>query len=160
VDASYALDVIDLCACDPAEHDARLRTLSSELVGRSYDLATGPLVRAMLVILAAERHVLLVAIHHIAFDGSSVRGFCAELQRGYQAYTASDREAALAAWQRPALLVADLAHELDDLSRSPSGHAHADYWNAQLAGAQSLELPIDHSRDEVDAVRASAMLGL
>ena len=46
-----------------------------------FDLAQGPLLRASLLRLGPEEHVLLLTIHHIVFDGGSVGIFLDELAR-------------------------------------------------------------------------------
>ncbi|NUP00946.1 MAG: amino acid adenylation domain-containing protein, partial [Nonomuraea sp.] len=48
-----------------------------------FDLRNGPLLRALLLRLADDRHRLLVTVHHIAFDGWSAGVFLDELARLY-----------------------------------------------------------------------------
>ncbi|HUR08788.1 MAG TPA: amino acid adenylation domain-containing protein [Nonomuraea sp.] len=48
-----------------------------------FDLRNGPVLRALLLRLADDRHRLLVTVHHIAFDGWSAGVFLDELARLY-----------------------------------------------------------------------------
>lgn len=49
------------------------------------DLASGPLLRATLVRLAGDRHVLLLTFHHVCADGWSLEVFCREASAVYAA---------------------------------------------------------------------------
>ncbi|WP_344369820.1 condensation domain-containing protein, partial [Streptomyces indiaensis] len=50
---------------EEAETEQRLRTLAQEELARPYDLRTGPLVRVLLVRLAADEHICVLGMHHI-----------------------------------------------------------------------------------------------
>ncbi|MFF8617834.1 amino acid adenylation domain-containing protein [Streptomyces sp. NPDC015350] len=111
---------------------------------RPVDLGTGPMLRALLVRLTDEEHVLAVTVHHIAFDGWSVGVLVRELSARY-AEALSDRSgttgpdplpvqyADYAVWQRGWLSGAPLEQQLA-------------YWRDQLGGLEPLELPTDHAR--------------
>ena len=102
---------------------------------------TGPLVRARLLRLGAEEHVLLVVMHHIVCDGWSMGVFARELGALYDGRERSPRSgiqyADFASWQRGWLAGGELERQLS-------------YWKGQLAGAPpSLELPTDRPRPAV-----------
>ncbi|MDI9682821.1 condensation domain-containing protein, partial [Burkholderia cenocepacia] len=59
-----------------------------------FDLARGPLLRATLVVLADDRHRLLLTAHHAITDGWSSRCAFDELSAAYCAY-AEGREPSL-----------------------------------------------------------------
>ncbi|MEU6730260.1 amino acid adenylation domain-containing protein [Nonomuraea wenchangensis] len=66
--------------------DATPRTvdaLAAHAARDPFDLRTGPVLRALLLRLAPDRHRLLVTVHHIAFDGWSAGVFLDELARLY-----------------------------------------------------------------------------
>ncbi|MFE6868129.1 amino acid adenylation domain-containing protein [Kitasatospora sp. NPDC057692] len=65
----------------PAEDLDKL--LADESAAR-FDLAAGPLARFTLYRTAAERHVLLVAAHHLAFDGESKDQLVADLAAAHR----------------------------------------------------------------------------
>lgn len=52
---------------------------------RPFDLARGPTAAWYLFRLDPSHHVLVLAVHHIVFDGESLAVICAELERGYRA---------------------------------------------------------------------------
>ncbi|MEU8697757.1 amino acid adenylation domain-containing protein [Streptomyces sp. NPDC048680] len=109
---------------------------------RPVDLATGPMVRALLVRLDEEDHLLSLTIHHIAFDGWSAGVLSRELTTLYTERVtgaAADlpepplQYADFAVWQR-AWLTGDVLSE------------QLDYWRSLLAGTEPLELPTDRRR--------------
>jgi amino acid adenylation domain-containing protein len=96
---------------------------------RAFDLSRGPLLRACVVTLAAESHVLLLTVHHLAFDGWSAGVLSHELRSLYTAYAEGEspdltppplRYADFATWQR---------------GREDHYAEDAAYWKRQLAGA-------------------------
>src|SRR6185295_16697868 len=54
-----------------AEHDLAIAKLAREEARRPFDISTGPLLRVRLLRISAERHVLLMTMHHIVSDGWS-----------------------------------------------------------------------------------------
>jgi len=129
------LRVVDAPAAD-------LVTLFGEQFSRGFDLANGPLWRAMLVRVPGEDHVLLITVHHIASDGWSaviLEREIAELCRSRHAgrlpvlRDPPVQYADYAVWQRAKLTDAVLDREL----------AH---WREALAGLARLDLPTDRPR--------------
>ena len=70
---------------DDADRDA------AEHCREPFDLAEGPLFRAVLYRLAGQRHRLLFVAHHLVLDGWSVRVLLRELGVVYTALSAGDR---------------------------------------------------------------------
>jgi amino acid adenylation domain-containing protein len=132
--APRALPLTDLSACPPEEREALRRQLVDELARRPFDLAHGPLIRTHLVRLAADVHVLVLGMHHIAMDGWSLGVLFDELAAIYGARLRGEPPelAALpvqyadhALWERRWLQGAVLDEQLA-------------YWRQQLAGAPPL----------------------
>ncbi|WP_071323165.1 non-ribosomal peptide synthetase [Janthinobacterium sp. 1_2014MBL_MicDiv] len=131
----------DLRGVDDGE--ARLARIADDFNQAPFDLASAPLLRAMLVRLADEEHVLLVVMHHIVSDGWSIQLVIEEFGALYQA--AQDGGAAAlaplpiqyadhAAWQR---------HWLDAGERD----VQLAYWTARLGDEHPvLQPPADHPR--------------
>lgn len=71
-----------------AELEERAHALAREEVRRPFDLASGPLLRALLIRLGAEGHLLVLVVHHIATDGWSMGLLWQELSEGYAALLA------------------------------------------------------------------------
>ena len=116
--------------------------LFGEQFERGFDLANGPLWRAMLVRLPGQDHVLLMTVHHIASDGWSavvlereVRELCVNGHHGRAATLCPlpVQYADFASWQRAQLT--------DDVTARELG-----YWRQALAGLEPLNLPTDRAR--------------
>ncbi|MFD9723256.1 amino acid adenylation domain-containing protein [Streptomyces sp. NPDC059072] len=124
----------------------RLGELVRAEVTRPYDLQGGPLVRVLLVALAADEYVFVLGMHHIVTDGWSMGVVARELGELYAA-RALPRPSALpgvpvqyadfAAWQRGRLEGSGL------LGRQ------LDWWRERLTGITPLELPTDRPRPVV-----------
>jgi amino acid adenylation domain-containing protein len=131
------VEVIDT-STDP-DPERRAGTLVAERVNRGFDLAAGPLLRATVLRLSAEDHVLSVVQHHIIGDGWSQELFRGELHTVYRA---------LRAGVEPDLT--PLTHHYTDFVRWQrerlSGSAHdaaLRYWTERLTEAPVLDLPGD-----------------
>ncbi|MEO7731136.1 MAG: condensation domain-containing protein [Kofleriaceae bacterium] len=156
---SVTIEPVDLGDVADADRDARLHALSGELTHPPFDLTRAPLLRAALVHPSPRRHALIVIIHHAVFDGGSAYGLFHELRSAYRAVTASDPDAALAAWPHHARQYIDVMHQLVRSTESDAGRASAAFWDRQLHGAPPLALPTDFPRDRLDARREVAPWG-
>ena len=128
-----------------AEPDAlaRLAQIGAEEAQTPFDLAQGPLIRAQLVRLGQEEHVLYLTMHHIVSDGWSMGVLVREFNALYAAFLEGGQDPLpllevqypdYAAWQRQWLSGERL-------------EAQADYWRRTLAEAPVLlELPTDRPR--------------
>ncbi|MFH8793724.1 non-ribosomal peptide synthase/polyketide synthase [Streptomyces sp. NPDC017941] len=136
----------------PAERraEAAERLLTDEL-SRPYDLAKGPLTRALLVHRADDDHLLLLAQHHIVTDGWSVGILTRDLTALYRAEVTGTPDGLPA----PGVQYPDFAvweHE-----RSGEGHASdLAYWKRHLTGMQQLDLPTDRQRPAVRTTAGAA----
>ncbi|MDY0811383.1 non-ribosomal peptide synthetase [Kitasatospora purpeofusca] len=132
--------------------DRRLR----ENLRRPFDLAVEPPVRATLLRLGTDEHVLALTVHHIAFDAWSRTVAVAELAALYSARLGQAEPPA-----QPPVQYADYAHWL---SRRPEEAARAEadltWWVHALSGLEPvLDLPTDRPRPPV-ADRTGAELPL
>ncbi|TQF01913.1 alpha/beta fold hydrolase [Kitasatospora acidiphila] len=143
------LPVTDLAGLSEPQQQAAVREHLAEDQAAPFDLAEGRLLRARLLRLAPDHHVLLAGAHHIGFDGWSVPLFHRELAAGYNARVRGElprlpapelQYADYSAWQRRQLTGARLDRLLD-------------YWSERLAGAVELELPTDRPVQEVRSTR-------
>ncbi|WP_345668759.1 amino acid adenylation domain-containing protein [Streptomyces similanensis] len=126
----------------PAERERRARALAEAEPGRPFDLAEGAPLRARLIRVDAEDHLLVVVFHHVACDEWSVGLFLSELAALYEAFGRGEpsplaplpvQYADYAAWQRRRLDSGALDHQLD-------------HWRERLAGLDPLEVPADRRR--------------
>jgi len=123
--------------------EAEARRISGEEAMRPFDLKTGPLLRAHLMRLAPEDHVLQLTMHHIVSDAWSAAIFLEELGALYEAFC----------YGRPSPLseltvqYADYAaHEREWLQDEVLAKQLA-FWRERLKGIPPLlELPLDHPR--------------
>ncbi len=147
-----ALPVIDLSNLPESDGEAEAQRLATEEMLRPFNLEQGPLVRASLLRLQAEEHVLLLNMHHIIGDGWSFAVLFRELTTLYAAFGNGQpsplqdlpiQYADYAVWQREWLQGEVLEDQLA-------------YWKAQLAGAQAvLELPTDRARPAMQTFRGA-----
>ncbi|HSG38020.1 MAG TPA: condensation domain-containing protein, partial [Thermoanaerobaculia bacterium] len=140
--ARLAMPGIDLSALPEERREAEARSLSGDEAVRPFDLARGPLLRASLLRLGAEDHVLLLTMHHIVSDGWSLRVLMREVGALYAAFAAGRpsplpplpvQYADFAAWQRERLHGEALEREIG-------------YWRQRLEGVPALDLPTDRPR--------------
>ncbi|MFE4637578.1 amino acid adenylation domain-containing protein [Streptomyces sp. NPDC056773] len=138
--APFAAQHLDATA-DP-DPQARAAAALGMLIAEPFDLQAGPLLRALVVRIAEDDHVLALVMHHIICDGWSIDLLNRELDLRYahHAHGTPGELPALpvqfgdyAAWQRDRL-------ENGGLSAS---RAH---WRAELEGVPALELPSDRPR--------------
>ncbi|MEU0900273.1 amino acid adenylation domain-containing protein [Streptomyces massasporeus] len=145
IDAHWkGLDRREARSLDDAVREVR------DLVREPFDLAAGPLFKAVVYRVAEDEHVLAVVMHHAVSDGWSMGVLIRELQLCYDGTPLPElpvRYADFAAWQRTELSADRLA----------VGLAH---WRRRLADLPALELPTDRPRPAArdragDAVRFS-----
>ncbi len=150
--ARAALPLDDLRALPPAEREAAARREAAEEARRPFDLERGPLLRARLLRVGAESHVLLLTLHHIVSDAWTQGILDREitlLYEGFRGGIASPlfdlpiQYADYAAWQRRWLTGEALDRQLA-------------YWKARLEGSSfALDLPADHPRPPVMTYRGA-----
>ncbi|HEY0226800.1 MAG TPA: amino acid adenylation domain-containing protein, partial [Mycobacterium sp.] len=114
-------------------------------VGYAFNLATEIPVRAQLFTVAANEHVLVIVLHHIAADGLSLMPFGADLGVAYASRCAGHAPE----WTELAVQYADYTLwqrvQFGDLNDSSSRiAAQLAYWEQTLAGMPDrLQLPTD-----------------
>jgi len=106
---------------------------------RPFDLASPPLVRARLVQLADEEHMLLVTLHHIVGDGLGL----SVLMRDLHAHYAARSEGRAVDLAPLPIQFKDFAVWQHRASALESLRASGDYWTGRLQDAAVLDLPTD-----------------
>jgi amino acid adenylation domain-containing protein len=139
------LPQVDLAALPADRREPMAERLAAETAASSFDLADGPLLRAMLIRLGAEEYDLLASVHHIAADGASIDLFFRELAALYREPGAVPdppvQYADYARWQR-AWLTGEVLE------------ARLSWWEKELAGAPTaLDLPTDRPRSAASTSR-------
>jgi len=165
------LPLIDLSSVPAAGREEQIQRLATAEARRPFDLTCGPLVRALLVRLSDEEHVVLLVVHHIAADGWSFEILLREIGALYPAFAAG-RPSPLpepvvqyvdyAIWQREHLLGGDLRAGRDGNVEAPATtplQSDLEYWRRQLADVPPLlDLPTDRPRPAMQSHNGARMV--
>ena len=142
---------IPVVAIGSGEGDERLivaRQLAAAEAERPFDLVHGPLLRALLIQIGDQDHVLVLVLHHIVSDAWSLGVLVRELNAGYEAcldgnwtsgHDLAIQYADYAAWQRAHVSGRTLTGALE-------------WWRQRLSGLERLQLPTDFPRPAVASV--------
>jgi amino acid adenylation domain-containing protein len=138
------LPVIDLSHLSGVRQQDQIDLLSTKEARTPFNLREAPLLRASLLRLSDEDHVLLLNMHHIVSDGWSMGVLFWEMTQLYSDFASGEPSSLpplriqytdYALWQRRWLQGGTLEKQLS-------------YWRARLKGAPAaLELPTDHPRN-------------
>lgn len=141
--STWDLPIINIEHLSDKNWEAEVKEFAAEEAKKPFNLAKGLLVRATLLRLSEEEHILLVIMHHIITDGWSCGVFLRELSTLYAAFSKNQpsplpklpiQYADFTIWQRDRLKGEFLATQLN-------------YWKQQLQGELPvLQLPTDHLR--------------
>ena len=140
--AEIALTRSDLSDLPAGEKEERAKQVTREEAGRPFDLAQGPVIRAQLLRLDEQEHILLLTTHHIVSDAWSAGILFKELGDLYNALSEQKppplaalpiQYADFAEWQRTWLQNEVLGQQVS-------------YWRSKLDGMATLDLPTDHAR--------------
>ncbi|GGA46179.1 hypothetical protein CYANOKiyG1_65170 [Okeania sp. KiyG1] len=145
-DCQLTVPVIDLRELSEPDRSLEVQKLTEAFAKQPFDLEQAPLLRASILQLEDQKHILLLNVHHIAFDGWSRGILRQELSAIYQAFSCGKpsplaelpiQYGDYAAWQRQWLQGEVLETQLN-------------YWKQQLGGELPvLELPLDYPRPRV-----------
>ncbi|MFK8104834.1 MAG: amino acid adenylation domain-containing protein, partial [Saprospiraceae bacterium] len=133
--------------------EEKLSLAISEEVGTPFDLSKDHMLRAKLFKLSATSYVLVVTLHHIAFDGWSNPILFSELEELYNAKENGSvsnlrpltiQYADYALWQRAYLQGEVLAKKMQ-------------YWKDKLGGLEALDLPTDFVRPAIQSTKGSRL---
>ncbi|MGV9316592.1 amino acid adenylation domain-containing protein [Streptomyces sp. NPDC003691] len=141
----------DLTGLPSGERESAARAAVEAEVARPFSVEAGPLLRALLLKLADDDHVLVVCQHHLTGDGWSAGILLDELLSGYEALAADGRPAV------PPLPVGygDFAHWQRERQDEPRAAAGLRYWCGAMVGTAPLELPTDRPRPAVPGPRGA-----
>lgn len=130
---------------DIKSSEADFKDYLMQKVHEPFDLENGPLTRIHLFSLAPEEHVLLINIHHIVFDGSSLPIMLKELLQLYSAKL-SGKKTVL---PQPEKSYADFVSWQSEYLSNDEGRKDREYWQQKLSGELPvLDLPMCAPRTE------------
>ena len=144
LDESYlSFEDTDLSTMVEAERTEETQALATQWHQRPFELEHGPLLRVGLIRQAADKHLLVVVMHHIISDGWSMQIIVDEFVAQYRARVQGEvpelvplpiQYADYAVWQHQWLEAGEKDHQLA-------------YWKAQLGCEHPvLQLPTDYPR--------------
>ncbi|MBN3897507.1 MAG: amino acid adenylation domain-containing protein [Nostoc sp. NOS(2021)] len=147
-----SISVVDCQKIPGAKRETEVRRLATQQSQQSFDLAQGPLLRARVLCLSPQEHILLLVMHHIISDAWSVEILMQEMASTYKAFLTesflplpdlSIQYKDFAYWQRQRLQGEVLQAQLS-------------YWKQQLEDAPTiLQLPTDRPRPAIQTSRGS-----
>ncbi|MEB6592693.1 condensation domain-containing protein, partial [Pseudomonas asiatica] len=119
-----------------------------------FDLGEGPLLRARLLQVSEDDHVLVLTQHHIISDGASMQLMVEELINCYAAFSRGQQP------ELPALPIqyADYALWQRQWMEAGERERQLAYWTTRLGGEQPvLELPLDRPRPALQSLRGARL---
>ncbi len=139
----WQLDIVD--GAKYKESNAALQQYTQQLVKKPFNLSKDFMLRATLLPVSEDEHLLVVTMHHIASDGWSMGIMVKEVASAYNSISGGRsielsplkiQYADYSIWQRNYLQGDLLENKLS-------------YWKNKLKGIANLELPTDYQRPSV-----------
>jgi len=149
---TLSLPLEDVSLLPESEREAAALRLAAEEIQRSFNLAHGPLLRAKLIRLDEQAHVLVLVLHHIVGDLWSTVLLVQELAALYESFSTGKPPTL----SELSIQYLDFAHWQRQNWQSEVLQEPLAYWKKQLANAPPLlELPTDHPRPEIQSFRGA-----
>lgn len=126
--------------------------LAKEEISYPFDLSKAPLIRGKLLQLEKDEYILMLAAHHMVFDGCSFKILLKELEILYNSYLQNKN------YVLPELKISysDYAFWQIDRYKGNTIHKQLVYWKEKLGGKLPvLELPFSKQRPTVQTYRGS-----
>ncbi|MCM6775416.1 amino acid adenylation domain-containing protein [Nocardia sp. CDC159] len=148
---------VELPVLEVAESEVAARVTA--LAATGFELAAEVPVRARLLRLAADEHVLVLVVHHIAMDGWSLEPLAADVAAAYTAH----RAGAATPWGELPVQYADYTlwqRETLGSEDDPDSVAsrQLEYWRGALAGIpELLAVPADRPRPPAPSYRGGTV---
>ncbi|HYW19656.1 MAG TPA: amino acid adenylation domain-containing protein [Nodularia sp. (in: cyanobacteria)] len=149
---SLTVPQVDLQHLEQQQQEIEIKTLSLQEAQSSFDLGVAPLLRAKLLHLQPEKSILILTLHHLICDGSSINILVKELSAIYQACSAGK------AYPLSEMLLqyADFVHWQRNYLQGEFLEQHLAYWQQQLGGnLPVLQLPKDRSRPPIQSFKGA-----
>ena len=137
------LERLDLSDEPAALREEMALERANEEARRPFDLERSPLLRALLLRLSEDDHLLVLTLHHIVAEGWSVALLFGELERLY----AASIEGKPSPLEALPIQYGDYAFWQRERSRGEALTSELDYWCRELGGKLPvIELPSDRTR--------------
>ncbi len=144
----------DLSSLDQQERKQASQRHQREEMEQPFDLSQDVLLRCRLLRFSLSEHLIIIAVHHIAFDAWSMSALFRDLGTAYKAFVAGETP------QLPALSIqyADYASWQRRQFTDELFEKHLDYWRNRLSGLATLELPTDRPRPAIAGHAGAAIM--
>ncbi|MEH1934496.1 MAG: condensation domain-containing protein [Nostoc sp.] len=120
--------------------------IATELAQQPFDLSQAPLLRAKLLRLTEQEHMLLLVMHHIISDGWSIGILIRELAEIYEAFS----HGLPSSLPELSIQYADFAYWQKQWLQKEVLESQVNYWKQQLSGSLAvLQLPTDRPRPAI-----------
>lgn len=151
-DAQIAMEYVRLSDTPASEKELKISELAEEWVSRPFDLEKAPLFRGLLIQTDEEEHMLVLAVHHIVFDGWSFGILLKELNFYYEAFLNNKEEDI----PLPGIQYADFSQWQLEKFEEGMLKNQIEYWKQKLGGRLPvLDLPTDRPRPPVQTYRGA-----
>lgn len=147
------LSVVDLRVLPSPQREERARELATTEAQRPFNLNVGSLFRACLFQLRENEQLLLLCVHHIAFDGWSEGILLGELSALYNAFSTGNPS------PPPELPIQypDFADWQQQWLQGKLRQTLLDYWQGQLKDSlHPLQFPLDYPRSTTSSHRSAS----
>ncbi|WP_462179170.1 amino acid adenylation domain-containing protein [Pseudoalteromonas maricaloris] len=144
----FDVPVTDLSGVAEGERETQIRILVTKEAALEFDLSRDLMLRAKLIKVSSQEHVLLVTMHHIASDGWSMGILVNEFSHLYSAYVQGQEN------PLPPLAIqyADYANWQRQWLQGEVLDAQMGYWEKQLADLPDVHgLPLDYPRPSIQS---------
>jgi len=150
-DMALPFSLVDLRTSTLAEQEKKLEDCLYGEMSKAFHLSEGPLLRAVVVQLGEQEHVLFLALHHIVADGWSIPILVRELSAFYVAC----QKGVTADLAPLPVQYGDYAVWQRNWNESERRARQLAYWEKQLADLVPLGLPADRVRNKQSAARGA-----
>ncbi|WP_419888958.1 MupA/Atu3671 family FMN-dependent luciferase-like monooxygenase [Paenibacillus xylanexedens] len=144
VETEHRVSLTELDLSDKDDIDAAIQRFLLAESTEAFDLARGPLIRASLLRIAPEVHLLCLTTHHVAIDGTAENILLNEIRLLYNHFRQGDTKPHELPEPR------SFGAYLDDMETQLPGEADYRYWSAQLSDLPGLfHAELSRSQDRV-----------
>ena len=149
--SKFEVPVIDLRSFTETEREREVRDRIKAEAERQFDVSAGLFLRAVLLQVSNDHHILILTTHHIVADAWSMGILTRELWTLYDAL-ANKRTSPL---QELAVQYADYAVWQREWLKGDVLESQLSYWKEQLKELPILNLPTDHPRTVKQSFRGA-----
>ncbi|HET8842842.1 MAG TPA: condensation domain-containing protein, partial [Ktedonobacteraceae bacterium] len=148
---SQPLLVFDISPLPVEQREQEIQHLILQEARYPFNLSSDLMLRARVIRVAQQEHVLLLTLHHVACDGWSLGIIHYEISTLYNALI-NNQPSPLAPLP---IQYADFAYWQRQLLQGEVLASHMNYWRQQLADLTQLALPYDFPRPAIETFRGA-----